>query len=599
MPRVSTSPPRAVLFWRWRHRASRCSCSDTAGGRCRAPPGFAGACVPRHRAPDHRLCLVRPATRSACSGIVAVRSQEYGSWSGTVTEPCSTSYPTSRRYLALWFPYLTADRWRHERGAASDGLRPLVFVERSRGTARIAATCLEARQAGLRAGMTLADARARMPQLQALPMDADADARWIGQRLRDLGAFSPSVALDPPGGLALDITGCANLFGGEASLIVQIDRLMHARGAAVRAAIGETPDMARALARFGPQRLGIAAGEGIRELSVAALEAAPETILALRRAGLRTLAHIIDRPSVLFTSRFGKDLVGKLDRIIGKEDRRLSPDRPLPPLVFEARCAEPIARDVEIMGVLETLVAEAIGTLDTRGEGGRVFVATFFRTDNTQRSIHIETGQPERQAATILLLFKERLDALADPLDPGFGFDAMRLAVPHAEPLVQGQVTLDTRDHQDEGVSALIDRLAVRFGAHAIQSLEPCDAHLPEHTQCVVLGGSGRDPRAWPSPAPGPSPARPLHLFDPAQPIEMAPLSSEDEPSRFRWRRVRHLIRKAQGPERIAAPWWSTALPPPTRDYWRVEIDDGRRYWLFRQTGGGADDRWFLHGVFA
>ncbi|MEQ1711546.1 MAG: DNA polymerase Y family protein, partial [Hyphomicrobium sp.] len=186
-----------------------------------------------------------------------------------------------------------------------------------------------------------------------------------------------------------------------------------------------------------------------------------------------------------------------------------------------------------------------------------------------------------------------------DPLDPGFGFDAMRLAVPHAEPLVQGQVTLDTRDHQDEGVSALIDRLAVRFGAHAIQSLEPCDAHLPEHTQCVVLGGSGRDPRAWPSPAPGPSPARPLHLFDPAQPIEMAPLSSEDEPSRFRWRRVRHLIRKAQGPERIAAPWWSTALPPPTRDYWRVEIDDGRRYWLFRQTGGGADDRWFLHGVFA
>ena len=31
--------------------------------------------------------------------------------------------------------------------------------------------------------------------------------------------FTPLVALDPPHGLFLDITGCAHLFGGEAALM--------------------------------------------------------------------------------------------------------------------------------------------------------------------------------------------------------------------------------------------------------------------------------------------------------------------------------------------------------------------------------------------
>ena len=41
-----------------------------------------------------------------------------------------------------------------------------------------------------------------------------------------------------------------------------------------------------------------------------------------------------------------------------------------------------------------------------------------------------------------------------------------------------------------------------------------------------------------------------------------------------------------------------------TRDYYRVEDEDGRRYWLFRQGlyDRGAQEKlpsWWLHGVFA
>jgi protein ImuB len=49
----------------------------------------------------------------------------------------------------------------------------------------------------------------------------------------------------------------------------------------------------------------------------------------------------------------------------------------------------------------------------------------------------------------------------------------------------------------------------------------------------------------------------------------------------------------AVGPERIAGAWWDGHNK--TRDYFDVEDNDGRRWWLFRvfQTS-----RWFLHGVF-
>jgi protein ImuB len=384
-----------------------------------------------------------------------------------------------------------------------------------------------------------------------------------------------------------------------------------------------TPDMARALVRFGSYRLiPEATAETVRALPIAALEADEPTSLALRRAGLRTLADVSDRPSVLFTSRFGATLVEKLDRIVGKVDRRVSPVRVRAPLVFEMKCPEPVARDIEILGLIDVLAGQAAAELTARGQGGRAFIATFQRTDHVTRSITIETGKPLRIAATIVRLFRDRLGALADPLDPGFGFDEARLVVSRAEAFSETQITLDARDAQDEAASALIDRLAARFGSAAIHRLVPCDVHLPEATQRRV---GLHEARAKAADVSGQTdgwarvqavPARPLKMLAPPQPITVD-LEGE-HPRAFFWRRLRHVLADAQGPERIAAPWWSGGTGQGAgmgagtggmRDYWRVETDDGRRYWLFRQFATEAhpseadptrkDGAWFLHGVFA
>ena len=76
----------------------------------------------------------------------------------------------------------------------------------------------------------------------------------------------------------------------------------------------------------------------------------------------------------------------------------------------------------------------------------------------------------------------------------------------------------------------------------------------------------------------------------------------EGPPLRFRWRRVLHEVARAEGPERIAPEWWRDEPGHATRDYFRVEDTDGRRFWLFREGLYGretAAPAWFVHGLFA
>jgi protein ImuB len=92
---------------------------------------------------------------------------------------------------------------------------------------------------------------------------------------------------------------------------------------------------------------------------------------------------------------------------------------------------------------------------------------------------------------------------------------------------------------------------------------------------------------------------RPLTLFSRAQPIEAIATVPDGPPIRFRWRRVLREVVRAEGPERISGDWLGGA---PTRDYYRVEDKDGRRYWLYREGLYGESEeapRWFVHGLFA
>ncbi len=501
---------------------------------------------------------------------------------------------SARRILALWFPHLPTDRlqrrWWH-RGVASDGA-PLVMVAKIENAMRLTAVDRKAASVGLSVGMALASARAMVPALKVMAANEPADRKLL-ERIADwCDGFTPFVALDPPHGLLLDITGATHLFGGEQTMLDRLRRDLKKQGLAVTGAVAGTAMAARALAHYGNGTV-VAPGkdrEVVAPLPIEALELDPVTTHAFRRAGLKTIGQVASRGRAELTARFGAGMVSTLDAALGRAETPISPRLPMPAYRAERRFAEPVVIEATMLSTVKLLAGRLATLLEERGEGARGLQAVFFRTDGGVRRIAVETSAPTREPGIIERLFREKLDALADPLDPGFGFDLIRLEAVRTEPCAVEAVDLDSNVKTEKEVRFLVDRLAARFGSHRVVSFRPKDTHIPEGAFVAVPAQYAEASKtAWKNIRNRcEAPRRPLRLFSP-EPITVLPGEG------FRWRQALHAIRCMEGPERIAMEWWRSPAPP--RDYFRVEDKEGRRFWLYREVGEGTAP-WFLHGVF-
>jgi protein ImuB len=302
-------------------------------------------------------------------------------------------------------------------------------------------------------------------------------------------------------------------------------------------------------------------------------------------------------------------LLRQLDRALGREHEPLNPRLPVAPYIAEELFAEPIAREEDVLTVIARLAGRLAAALERRGEGARRLELTLFRTDGALRRISAGTSRPLRDPGEIRALFVERLAALADALDPGFGFDMARLAVAVAEPCPPVQTGLDERE--PAGLARLIDRLSARLGPQRVRRLVAQDSHIPELTAATAPAQTLRGDNGWDGGwdafrlyrAGNDIGERPLRLLARPEPIEAVAAVPDGPPLRFRWRRALHEVVMTEGPERIAAAWWSDdAGKRSTRDYFRVEDKSGLRFWLFRAglyRDPGEAPHWFLHGMFA
>ncbi len=464
----------------------------------------------------------------------------------------------------------------------------------------IAAACSKSRGLGLRVGMPVAHAQAMVPELvvadAALADDAHALERLAAWCLR----LAPLTAADPPDGVWIDVTGCAHLHGGEAPMLGLLVEHLERQGLHSQVAIADTPGAAHALARFGGKPVEIVAGGGAADalapLPVAALRVDSRTNDGLRRLGLDLIGQLVTTPRGPLARRFGSGLLSRLDQALGRVREPIQPVLPPETISIRRTFVEPLSTAEAFVSVILTLVGEACTLLERRGEGARRLDLVFERVDATVQVVRIGTARPSRDVRHLARLLDERVEEV----DPGLGVEAMRLVLPLVEPLNYGQqasgLVADEAGAAD--LSELIDRLVNRLGQGKVYRLQPIESDVPERSQQAVPmhGSAGTGP--WMSPWP-----RPVRLLRRPEPIEALAMIPDHPPRAFTWRRVRHRVIHADGPERITGEWWvrSTELVA-VRDYWIVENQEGRRFWLFRQgdgidptTGGLA---WFLHGFF-
>ena len=520
-----------------------------------------------------------------------------------------------RRILSLWLPRLPIDRIKRAHSSAAPGdNEPSIVVAKQNNALQIFALDDAAAHLGLSIGLPLANARAICPQLRVFDADAAADARALSDIAFWCDRFTPLVALDPPHGLFLDITGCAHLFGGEAALMQMICGALTRQGFVVSAAIAGTSICARTMTRHVSGRIVPDGGEAeaIKSLPVAALGADEAITRGLRRAGLKTIGDVASRARHEITARFGDGFTTLLEQALGQGDAPISPLKPLPDYIVEKRFPEPVATEAVISATLSRLAAMLVAAMDRQGKGARRLEACFFRTDGAVRAIPVDTGQPVTRAEVIDRLFRERLDALNDPLDPGFGFDLVRLSASRTEIVVQQQRDLDAHARDNDELAALIDRIAARIGGRRVVVHLPQDTHLPERAVKAVAAQhhlAAAECAAWPDRTEGEPPLRPLRLFERPEQIKVVAQVPDGPPARFVWRRATHAVVRAEGPERVAMEWWRAEGEALTRDYFRVEDEAGLRFWLYRdglydreiaqKEGKPVQPNWFMHGLFA
>ena len=489
---------------------------------------------------------------------------------------------------------------------------------------------LEARaeRLGLYKGQPLANACAMVEPLRIVPANDKADAALLESIADWCDRFTPMVGLDGTDGLLLDITGAAHLFGGEAAMLQMVMGAIARQGFTVRGAIAGTTLCAHALARYAHGAIAPVGGEAdaMAPLSITALEPEEKILRALRHAGLKTVGMVAARLSSELSERLGTNFVARLRVMLGAREQPLQPRRALPDLMAEQRFADPIVSQDVIAATLLSLAQSLCAILEREGRGARLLEAAFFRADGKLERIAVRAGEPLRDPAVMLRLLHQKLDALADPLDPGFGFDLIRLEAVLADETGPVTISFDANENAQRQIAFLVDRLAARFGETRVQRFVPQDTHIPEAAGVAIPAQERDFDSPWTAKrGPDDPPRRPLRLLAKPEPIQDSfTVAPDGAPRFFEWRQCRHEILHAEGPERIALEWWKERLSGrlklsdekeeeiargeaerpmrPSRDYFRVETQGGQRFWIYRDGTYHWDNlkpRWFLHGVFA
>lgn len=475
---------------------------------------------------------------------------------------------------------------------------PLALIDKVGRREEVVAACDGARALGVHPGMAATHARALVSDLDFRPAEPQADAALLDRlALLAVRRWSPIAAVSPSDGLWIDLAGCEHLHGGEERFCRRLIAFCRRAGFTARVAVADTPGAAHALARYGRGDLiraePGATANALAPLPIVALRLAPNALSAARRFGFETIADLLPVARGPLARRLGLPAITRLDQALGAVAEPITPREDAEVPRVERRLLEPIGTAEAIEQVMGDLLRDLAGVLQERGLGARALRLTGLRVDGTEQVVAVGTSRPTREVPHLLRLLKLKIERI----DPGMGLEQFWLVAPHTEPLDAvdlGAVLAGETLVRDP--ARLVDVIAGRIGPRAVFRVAPVESHVPERAVA----------RTDPNETPGPWPKwpRPIRLFARPEPLaRVMALMPDQPPRRFEWRGKTYKIVAGDGPERVHGEWWRREAEVwAVRDYYRVEDEEGGRYWVFRRGDGFEEDTgdlsWWMHGVF-
>ncbi len=495
-------------------------------------------------------------------------------------------------WLALQFTRLALDT----RPGAEDASTPLAIVE-SIGARRIViAANAAARARGVRCGQVLGAAQALCADLQTEPRRTnDEEVAMQSLALWALG-YSSLVARHGRDTLLIEIGASCRLFGNERRLLQAIGLDLAGDGYVCVAGIAATAAAARLFACADATRIVRELPDlraAITPIALAHGDLPAVTRDALAGVGVRDYGALLRLPRNELARRFGQIVPDYLDALLGRRAEAIVPIRT--ESRFRQKLEWPYAMtDTQaLLFPAKRLISAAAHWLIACQKSVLQLRLSFAHEGHADSVIDIGLGQASADREHLIAVVRARLDRLTLPQ----GACALTLELIGTEALSAPSRDLFVRQGESaEDAQQLLERLQGRLGDAAVERFVLREDHRPERAATTTMSVVGARLRAIGTAsqviarkrAPtkdaqiSAPPTRPLFLLEQPQPLAQWPS--------FDWRKARLSL-----PERIESGWWDDA--DATRDYYRVDQQDGPRLWVFRERQSPQD--WFVQGVYA
>ncbi len=436
--------------------------------------------------------------------------------------------------------------------------------------------------------------------------------------------------------LLLDVTGLGAIFGSEAKLAQLVAKSFRGRDLYGSVAVASCLGAAWALARYGrfsiapsaqtpaptvppgsvrgkPDRQGSPLqasfggdvlprsrawfaeeeAEELGRLPMEALRVSLGVLESLWRLGIRRVEELEKLPKSSLPSRFGASLLLRLEQLRDRAPETLTAHRA--PTEFREVwvCDTPTFRRADVEQVVRQLTGRVCRLLAERDRGAIRLLCIVHQQEGAAEQLQVELFQPTCSGEHLWDLMQMQLEQFR--LVGAAVKIELTAAISAPLKVQQAELFGDVKRSRSRQFSLLLDRLAARLGGDRVLRPRATADPQPERN-CVLEPANGglrrRRKKKQASKRTNPAAHRPLQLFSAPREIETVAVAG-CPPGQFQYQGQSHRVARHWGPERIETGWWRG--PSVRRDYYRIETDEGRRFWLFREL---TNRRWFLHGAY-
>jgi protein ImuB len=479
-------------------------------------------------------------------------------------------------WVAVCLPNLAFDVLR-----GSSPNEPAVVVEAEDGQLYVVAANAQAREFGITIGSKLNAALALAASLEVLERSPRIERAHLESLATWVQTITPTVSIEPPETLLLEVSGSIKLFDGLAAIKAQLEEKIAERRWSHRLCAAPTPLSALWLARNASGDVlsldALRTRLGSLPLRVTHWPADVQALLT--DLGARTIGDCLRLPRAGFARRVGRVYLDDLDRALGRQFDLRSEFKPAERW-SDARELYQESSDVAVfMAAVEHMIDRLIVELRRRQVQVRSLKIVFEHLRHAPTCESFDWVEPTQERDRLMSLLRDRLERIVLPAPA----TRLRLGTGSLQALCSVPMDLFDKTPIETLAHVLLERLRGRLGLAAVHGITLIAEHRPE---CAWSQSTARPLADAQRTAAEPSPwshTRPLWLLP--RPL---PLSSS-EARRY----YQGTLERREGPERIESGWWDER--DVGRDYYTAVSSLGQRLWVYRDLCSGD---WHLHGLF-